>query len=934
MTDYKETVFLPKTSFSMRGNLKELEPRILARWEKASLYQEIRRKSQGLPKFILHLGPPYANGHLHIGHAFTGIFKDVVVRYRQMFGFDAPLVPGWDCHGLPIEWAVEERYRKARKNKDDVPLGEFRAECRTFARKWIDIQRAESKRLGMSADWENPYVTMDYQAEAATAAELLKVLEKGLLYKGVKPVLWSVVEKTALAEAEVEYRDHVSTSLFVRFPIVKSSYTELEGASALIWTTTPWSLPGNRALAYHPDETYELIEVRSVEEGSLAKPGEKFLVAQALKDSVCKAARVLETRTLKAFQGTDLSDTVARHCLHEEGYTFDVPFLPGEHVTTETGTGIVHTAPGHGPEDFALGKAYNLEVPRTVGEDGRFYDHVPLFAGVHVYKASEPVLEALQKWGRLLQTEELAHSYPHSWRSKAPLIYRATAQWFLNLKKDNLLDKAVAEIQNVDWFPAGSKRRLESMVTDRPDWCLSRQRAWGVPLTLFVNKETGEPLVDAEVNARILKAIEEEGCDAWFTSSASRFLGENHRVDDYEQVRDVLDVWFDSGASQNYVLEAREDLQRPADLYLEGSDQHRGWFQSSLLLGVATRGDAPYKAVVTHGFALDPKGQKMSKSQGNVVSPQKVIDESGAEILRLWMIHCDYTDDYRVGSEILKRQQDIYRRFRNTLRYLLGALEGFSEEERLPYEDLPDLEKYVLHRVATLGRALGNAIETYSFQSWFSDLHHFCSVDLSSFYFDIRKDSLYCDGLTDLRRRACRTVFEILLQHLITWLAPVLCFTAEEAWLAWKGDNAESIHLQTFPEIDDSWINTNLEARFNTVRSHRRALTGALEVARAEDLIRSSLQASLIVYDPEDILDSQTDYCELSIVSGLKVIKNHAPEEAFRFDEVKELGIIVEKAEGNKCERCWQILPEVGASEVHPSLCERCETVITRKEAA
>ena len=629
MTDYKQTVFLPKTSFSMRGNLKDLEPRILNRWNEQDLYKKMRDQSAGRPKFILHLGPPYANGHLHIGHAYTGIFKDVVVRHRQMLGYDSPLVPGWDCHGLPIEWAVEERYRKAKKNKDDVPILEFREECRAFAQKWIDTQREESKRLGMNADWDNPYITMDYSAEAATAEELLKVLEAGLLYKGVKPVLWSVIEKTALAEAEVEYRDHVSTSLFARFPIVESPHESLKGASALIWTTTPWSLPGNRALAYHPEENYLLLKVLSVEEDSLAEVGENFLIAEALHEEVCRLGGVVDFKTVASFDGESLKGTIARHCLHEDGYSFEVPFLPGPHVTVDTGTGIVHTAPGHGPEDFALGKEYDLEVPRTVGEDGLFYDHVPRFSGLHVYKAADPILDALKEHGRLFHESKLNHSYPHSWRSKAPLIYRATAQWFLDLKKNDLLNKSLSEIEDVKWYPASSQRRLTSMVADRPDWCLSRQRAWGVPLTLFVHKETGEPLIDPEVNARILDALKQEGCDAWFTSSAERFLGEAYKAEDYEQVRDVLDVWFDSGASQNYVLEARDELHRPADLYLEGSDQHRGWFQSSLLLGVATRGTAPYKAVVTHGFALDAKGQKMSKSSGNVVSPQKIIDQSG-----------------------------------------------------------------------------------------------------------------------------------------------------------------------------------------------------------------------------------------------------------------------------------------------------------------
>lgn len=929
MKDYKETVFLPQTSFSMRGNLKELEPKILARWKKEGLYQKMQARNAGKPKFVLHWGPPYANGPLHIGHAYTGIFKDVVVRHRHMLGFAAPLIPGWDCHGLPIEWAVEERYRRARKNKDEVPLEDFRRECRTFAQKWIEIQREESQRLGINADWDHPYVTMDYAVEAATAAELFKVLEAGLLYKGVKPVLWSVVEKTALAEAEVDYRDHVSTSLYARFPIFESPIKDLEGAQALIWTTTPWSLPGNRALAYHPEVTYELFEVGHVRDPkSLAQKGEKLLVAQALKESLCHLAGIDASHTCQIFQGRDLEGTKARHCLHEEGYSFDVPFLPGDHVTVEAGTGLVHTAPSHGPEDFALGQAYDLEIPLIVGEDGRFYEHVPCFAGVHIYKASQPILEALEARGRLFHASKLTHSYPHSWRSKTPLIYRTTSQWFLNLKKTALLDNALEEIKKVAWFPQASQRRLESMVTDRPDWCLSRQRSWGVPLPLFVHKATGELLIDKKVNARILDAITKEGGDAWFQSPERRFLGDAYAPEDYEQVRDILDVWFDSGASQSYVLEARPELQRPADLYLEGSDQHRGWFQSSLLLGVATRGTAPYKAVLTHGFALDSQGQKMSKSLGNVTSPQNILDQQGAEIIRLWVMQCDYRDDYRIGPDILKHQQDTYRRFRNTLRYLLGALKDFKETERLPYEALPDLEKYLLHRVAVLSQALRDAVETYSFQSWFTQLHHFCALDLSSFYFDVRKDSLYCDGPETLRRRGCRTLFEILLQHLTTWLAPVLCFTAEEAWQAWHGEEVESLHLQAFPERVAAWYNPDLARRFEALRAHRRVMTGALEKARAQDLIRSSLQASLSLYDPNALLDPHTDYAELALVSHVTRLSTAPPAEAFQLEDFEDLGVVVHLAEGEKCARCWQVTPTVGRSTQHPTLCQRCEEVV------
>ena len=927
MTDYKETVFLPKTSFPMRGGLPQMEPRMLAHWKEINLYDCLRQKSQGRPKFVLHAGPPYANGHLHIGHAFTGIFKDIVVRYRQMQGFDAPFVPGWDCHGLPIEWKIEEKYRKAGTTKESVPLLEFRQECRDFAAKWMEIQKEESKRLGILAHWDAPYNTMDFKSEAATCGELLRLLMADKLYQGVKPVMWSVVEKTALADTEVEYKDHTSTSVYVRFPVVSSADPDLVGASVLIWTTTPWTLPGNRAVAYGPELEYALIEVLAPSQDSFALKGERLLVAQDLRASVVAKTGLGDVRFIKKVETADLEKTLCQHCLWEDGYTFNVPLLPAPHVTLEAGTGLVHTAPGHGPEDFALGRAFNLEVPQTVSPEGLYEAHVPRFAGVHIFKADVPMLEALTQRGRLLYSEKLVHSYPHSWRSKAPLIYRTTPQWFLSMDKGGLRDQAMQAIETVQWYPAQSKNRIRAMVDGRPDWCLSRQRSWGVPLTLFVHKKTGEPLKDADVNTRIVEAIGVEGCDAWFSSASERFLGDHYNAADYTPVYDVLDVWFDSAATQVFVLEAREELCRPADLYLEGSDQHRGWFQTSLLLGCATRGDAPFKAVITHGFALDEKGQKMSKSLGNGVEPQSVMDKSGAEILRLWVMNCDYGDDYRVGPEILKSQEDLYRRFRNTLRYLLGALDGYDKEvEALDYDQMPSLEKYMLHRVHELHGRMLAATQDHTYQAWFSALHTFCSIDLSAFYFDIRKDVLYCDTARSTHRRAARTVMAILLDALLKWLAPVLCFTTEEAWQALERPG--SVHLEEFDAPPSTWHNPQLDAYFDEVRLQRRVMTGALEMARSSGLVGSSLQAHLTLYDPENLLDKSLAWHTLAIVSSFNIVHETPPEGAHTLTEIPTVGVVVEKAHGDKCERCWQILEEVGKNTQHTTLCARCADAV------
>jgi isoleucyl-tRNA synthetase len=776
-------------------------------------------------------------------------------------------------------------------------------------------------------DWENPYITMDPDAEAEIVATFLTFLEKGSVYRGVKPVLWSVVEKTALAEAEVEYEDKTSSSLYVRFKIQTSTDVRLQEASAIIWTTTPWSLPGNRAIAYHPEVDYALLLVRKVEPISLALPQEKILVAQALIEQVSQKLGIVDSEVLASFKGIHLEGMKASHPFAGQGYEHDVPFLPGDHVAVDTGTGLVHTAPSHGVEDYELGKRYQLEVPETVLDDGTYASWVPLFAGDHVFKVDDKIIALLAESKALAAKELIRHSYPHSWRSKAPLIYRTTPQWFISLDTNHLRQQALSAIEGVQWYPSQSKNRIKGMVENRPDWCISRQRAWGVPLTIFVHKETKQPLVDSTINQRIIEAVRQEGAEAWY-KNPDRFLGHEYSIADYEPINDILDVWFDSGSTQKFVLEKRPELAFPASLYLEGSDQHRGWFMSSLLLGCGTKNQAPYKAVVTHGFTVDEQGRKMSKSQGNVVAPDKIAETLGVEILRLWVVSCDYSDDLRIGPEILKHQEDIYRRFRNTLRYLLGALHGFTQEEHIPFQEMPTLERWVLHRLYQLDRLFKESVQAYNFQAFYSALHHFCSADLSAFYFDIRKDSVYCDSSQDLKRRATRTVFDLVLSHLLHWLSPVLCFTAEEAWLARFGEGFESIHLNFLPEAPESWKDETLEQEFDILRAQRRVITGALEVARTQGLIKSSLQAYVTVFDPQKNMLPRVDYAELAITSNLTISQETIPSTAFTSSDFEHLGVHISVAPGHKCERCWRVLEEVGSHSAHTTLCGRCSHVI------
>jgi isoleucyl-tRNA synthetase len=930
--DYRNTVFLPRTAFPMKGDLPKREPVTLAAWEKRHLWESVRASSAGRTPFVLHDGPPYANGNLHLGHALNKVLKDAINRAHQMAGFDAHFIPGWDCHGLPIEWKIEEQYRKSGRNKDEVPVLQFRAECRAYAEKWLAIQRDEFIRLGVMGDWANRYATMDFASEAAIAGEIGRFLMNGALYRGLRPVMWSPVEKTALAEAEVEYHDHKSVTIWVRFPVVAGG-EDLLGASIVIWTTTPWTMPGNRAIAYGPEIDYLLVEVEAVAEGSRARAGERVMVAEALLAPFLAETGITAHRVIERYKGSDLAGTITAHPLRGQGYDHDVPLLPAEYVTTEAGTGFVHTAPSHGEDDFILGRGHGLEVPETVGDDGTYNPWVPLFAGLHVFKAAEPVCAALEAAGGLLHRNVLVHSYPHSWRSKAPLIYRATPQWFIRMDgPEDIRGHALQAIAETRFIPEQGRNRIASMVAARPDWCVSRQRAWGVPIPIFVDRRTGEPLRDPAVMERVVAFFTAEGADAWYARPAADFLGNDYDPAQYEQVRDIIDVWFESGSTHAFVLEAR-GMPWPADLYLEGSDQHRGWFHSSLLEAVGTRGRAPFKAVLTHGFLVDEQGRKMSKSLGNGVEPQDVIAKLGADILRLWVMSSDARDDLSIGPEILRQQGELYRRLRNTLRWILGSLDGFSEAELLPVRDLPALERWVLHRLSELDGQLRAAVESHDWTGVYPAIHHFCSTDLSAFYFDIRKDALYCDRPDSLRRRGARTVLDQLHRCLTTWLAPVLVFTAEEAWAARFGPET-SVHEQQFSAIPPDWRDEALAEKWARVRDIRRLATASIEDMRRKGEVGSSLEVRTVLRfsrpadgneatggtalkapQAEDIdLLNASEWAEVLIVSHVERVLGSGVA-----------SVMSKLASGEKCARCWRVLPEVSATT---KLCLRCTDAI------
>ncbi|HEX7110691.1 MAG TPA: isoleucine--tRNA ligase [Aestuariivirga sp.] len=935
---YRDTVFLPKTDFAMKAGLPEREPTLLKRWEDMGLYKKLREQSRGKPKYVLHDGPPYANGNLHIGHALNKILKDMVTRSRQMAGFDSNYVPGWDCHGLPIEWKIEEEYRAAGKNKDAIPINEFRAECRTFAEKWVGIQRDEFKRLGVTGDWQNPYLTMAFEAEAIIAKELLKFADSGQLYRGSKPVMWSVVEKTALAEAEIEYADIEVDTIFVKFPIrfvVRKSakMTNLDGASVLIWTTTPWTIPGNRAISFSSRINYGLYEVAAAPSDNWAVPGDKFVIADKLADEVLKAGRV---EAYKRLGDANPEGVVCDHPLNKKGYEFDVPLLDGDHVTDDAGTGFVHTAPGHGADDFNIWtEKVGGPIPSTVNADGFYTKDAPGFEGGRVIDqygkwgdANRRVVDALKEAGMLLSAKRKTISYPHSWRSKKPIIFRNTPQWFISMSSHGLREKALKAIEDTKFFPAVGQNRLRGMIADRPDWVISRQRAWGVPIAVFVNKETGKLLNDSKVNQRISESFSKEGADAWFADGAAgRFLGQDYNSQEWEQVRDILDVWFDSGSTHAFCLEQRPDLKWPADIYLEGSDQHRGWFHSSLLESCGTRGRAPYDAVLTHGFVVGEDGRKMSKSLGNIVTPQDVIKQSGADILRLWVASADYAEDLRLGKEILKTNVEAYRKLRNTMRYILGALDGLQDWEQVHHKDMTELERYILHRLHEIDTQVQAAYEVFDYKRIFALLTNFMTQDLSAFYFDIRKDALYCDAWSSLKRRSCRSVMDQLFHCLTTWWAPILTFTMEEVWLSRFAGEGSSVHLMQFAKTPDEWHQPEIAKKWDLIRNVRRVVTGALELERAEKRIGSSLEAAPTVYVKMDAVDIAmllaSDFAEVCITSAITITEGEGPANAFRLDDVKNVAVVPALAEGRKCARSWKISKDIGKDAEFPDITPR-----------
>jgi len=934
--DYRDTVFLPKTDFPMKAGLAAKEPAILAHWAKLGLYDRLREQRKGRERFILHDGPPYANGDIHMGHAMNKVLKDIIVRSQSLLGKDAPYVPGWDCHGLPIEWKVEEAYRAKKLDKDQVPVDQFRAECRAYAEKWVAVQRAQFERLGVMGDWEDPYLTMKFDAEAAIVGELLKFAESGQLYRGAKPVMWSPVEKTALAEAEVEYEDVVSTQIDVAFEITEApNAPELVGAYAVIWTTTPWTIPVNQALSYGPEITYVLGE----------REGRTYLIADDLIEQFYKRVGPMRL-TGFGLPGSRLAGAVARHPMHKLGGFFAKPrpFLPGDFVTTDAGTGLVHMAPDHGEDDFLLCKAHGIDPVFAVDGAGMFRSDWLWLGGQgsvinKKFVASDgPICADLREAGALLAaSDDFAHSYPHSWRSKAKVIFRATPQWFIPMDQTQphhavaepielgvdvgfapvlghgignaptLREIALDAIERTRWVPARSQNRIRAMVEQRPDWVISRQRAWGVPIALYVNRATGEYLNDAAVNARIIDAFKAAGADAWFGADHQALLGEKYRAEDYEVITDILDVWFDSGSTHAFVIEARYGEGTRANLYLEGSDQHRGWFQSSLLESAGTRGRAPYDAVLTHGFALDSNGKKMSKSEKNVVDPLKIIQESGADILRMWVAQTDYFEDVRIGKEVLNTTSDAYRKLRNTFRYMLGALDGFTDAEKVDTRHMPELELYVLHLLGRLDVELKAATENYEFNRYLRLLTDFAAEDLSSFFFDIRKDSLYCDAPTDPKRRAYRTVLDVLFHALVRYAAPILCFTAEEVWQARFPSEDGSVHFLEWPELPKLPGDDAVATSWSDVRALREQVTEAIEPLRREKIVRSSLEAEVTV--PKSALPPEA-LAEIFIVA--KVTTGDA--------------VSVTRTEFHKCGRCWRLLPEVVQDG---ALCDRCTKVVS-----
>lgn len=923
---FKDTIRLPKTSFPMKANLKNLTEETLKKWEESNVYQAIRKQNINKPNFTLHDGPPYANGHIHLGTALNKILKDIIVKGRNLLGFNAPLVFGWDCHGLPIEWKVEENFKKQSKTKDHIDKVEFRNECRKFAEQWIHIQKNEFKQLGVIGDFTNPYITMDYKTEALIYKEFITLVKNNYIYLGKKPVMWSVVEQTALAEAEVEYINKLSPIAFVGFPVIKAHNSSWEGALAIIWTTTPWTIPGNQALAYHQDITYGLYKIETTTNECLVKSNSKVIIACDLAESLMQQFGVTKFSLLDTNKG--LEGLEAKHPLYKLGFTNVAKALAADFVDTTVGTGIVHVAPAYGLDDFYVAQQHHIEAKDIIDDKGFYHPNVPVFTGDHIFKVAPKVLENLQICNTLILANEITHSYPCSWRSKAPLIYRLTSQWFLNLQHNSLKTKILDIVKNdIKFLPKIGKNRLTSMLEQRPDWCLSRQRIWGVPLAMFKHVETDEILICEETYNNIYQAFAQEGSDAWFKGDPKRFLKPGLNPDSYVPVFDVVDVWFDSGSSHVYVLKEREELNDVADIYIEGSDQHRGWFQSSLIESVANYNQAPYKNVITHGFVLDQKGQKMSKSLGNVINPLEVINKYGLDILRLWVANSNYQEDVRAGDSIFKQQVDAYRKIRNTLRYMLGNLTYFNPSQRVNYTELPDLEKLILHGLNDLYQSFKKCfLEHYEFHNFFNELYNFIAIDLSSFYFDIKKDILYCDKPNSHAFNSCLTVMDIIYDYIVKFLVPFIPVTAEEVY-GHRSNTKDSVLLTELTPPSDEWHQPELASKYQYVQKIRKEVFVSIENARNNKIIGSGLEAEPIVYVLSEQISwlQQIDLASICITSGI-VLKSlsDAPKDA------QALGIYVEfnKKSGDKCERCWKI------SHLTNGLCSRCKGVVNDKDSA
>ena len=931
--DYKETLNLPRTDFQMKAELTKKEPETLKRWEETGLYGKLKELGSGRPKYTLHDGPPYANGNIHIGHALNKILKDIVIKSRFMSGYSTEYVPGWDCHGLPIELQVE---KELGKQKSELSKSEIRKRCRAYAARFVDIQREDFKRLGVFGDWADPYLTMNYGYQASILRELGKFVAEGLVYKGKKPVHWCSSCMTALAEAEVEYADKTSPSIYVRFEIDKKELAsklgvEITGEKAyvIIWTTTPWTIPANLAVALHPELDYILVSAK----------GDAYIIAQGLLEEVSKKLGWEAPEVLKTFRYSAIEGLKARHPFIDR----DSRILPGEHVTLEAGTGCVHIAPGHGQDDYELGLKYGLDIYNPVDNAGKFMQVVPEFAGTHVFKANEAIVELLRSNGSLLLKEDIRHSYPHCWRCKSPIIFRATEQWFASMEAGGLRKKALEAIESrVRWIPAWGKDRIYNMVLGRPDWCLSRQRVWGVPIPALKCKGCGESILDVRLIENLAALVETQGADIWFEKDAAEFAAPGTKCPkcsetDFAKEEDILDVWFDSGVSFAAVLEKREGLKFPADLYLEGSDQHRGWFHSSLLASVGTRSVPPYNAVLTHGFVVDGSGRKMSKSLGNVVAPQEVIGKYGAEVLRLWVSGEDYREDIRISEEILKRLAEAYRRIRNTFRFILGNLYDFDpQRDSVRHEELEELDRLTLHRLTRLTEKLTKAYEDFEFHAVYHSVHNFCTVDLSASYLDIVKDRLYTNRADSRGRRAAQTTMHIVLDSLLRLTAPVLVFTTEEAWAYLPGKTQESVHMASMPEAKSEWIDTSLEEKWDRLAAYKNEISKALEMARQQArIIGHPLDAQVMVYPPEkdrEMLKEEEKALEEVLIISRLVVSDEPLDAssrsgeavAFTSTEIDGLSVIVSKAEGGKCERCWHYSTFVGKDHEHPSVCDRC----------